>query len=292
MFDAFSRRTIDTMIAPRLLAILLAAPLIATASGGARAQLVLPGAVQAGPAAPSAKPRPAETAPRKPVAVAVKTPAEETILGQELLLNGRGGRIVFSRAGADLVVARLTLEGAQISRPDDACRVEVASGGPLPVTLIGKPKGAQRYQINFEACPFSFDVLEGAILAAPMSAMCEIKAADCRVDPAGLWGPRASAFSAERAKEIERGRIKAEATMRENFKVLLADSHGKAEIKAAASGQAGFSSERSTICRDYAGEDKHGFCSLKLTEARALALRAAIGEAVAEAPARRKPKRQ
>ncbi len=40
--------------------------------------------------------------------------------------------------------------------------------------------------------------------------------------------------------------------------------------------QAGFSSEREVICRNYLGEDIHGFCALRITEARALALQAAF----------------
>ncbi len=38
--------------------------------------------------------------------------------------------------------------------------------------------------------------------------------------------------------------------------------------------QAQFSSTREEVCRAYAEETKHGFCSTRLTEARAASLRA------------------
>ena len=235
--------------------------------------------------------RTGDEAARRPAAAPVKAPGEDTIIGRELLLNGRSGRIGFSRSGTDLAVSRLVLEGAQISRPDDTCRVDVSAGTPLLATAQGRPKGMLRYKLAFEACPFVFDVLDGAILAEPVAQLCEITAADCRVDPAGLWGPRAAALGPDRSKEIERGRNHAETAMRENFKAVLAAAQGKPATKAVASEQAGFSSLRATICRDYAGEDKHGFCALRVTEARAITLRVAVGAAGEEQVARRKLKR-
>ena len=38
--------------------------------------------------------------------------------------------------------------------------------------------------------------------------------------------------------------------------------------------QAQFSSTREEVCQSYAGETKHGFCSTRLTEARAASVRA------------------
>lgn len=268
----------------------------------ALAQLILPGALPAPPAAAATGKKaapgkdgiagPDVAARRKPAAVAVKAAGEDGLLGRELHLNGKSGRIGFARDGSDLAVSFLTLEGLQISHPDDACRVDVVAGKPLAAKAVGKPQGSPRFQVALEACPFAFDVLEGAILVPAMPQICEIKAADCRVDPAGLWGPRGASISPERAKEIEKARTHAETAMRENFKALLANASGKAATKATAGDQAGFSSARSIICRDYAREDKHGFCSLRVTEARSLALRAATGQVQDEAAAVRKARRR
>ena len=268
----------------------------------ALAQLVLPGALPAATAAPATgKKTPAAktgtagpdgAAKRKPAPVAAKAAGEDGLPGREFHLNGKSGRIGFSREGSELAVSFLTLEGSQISNPDDACRVDVVAGKPLLAKSLGKPQGSQRFQIALEACPFVFDVLDGAVLVPQMPQICEIKAADCRVDPAGLWGPRGAAIGPDRAKEIEKARTLAETAMRENFKALLANASGKAATKATASDQAGFSSVRSTICRDYAREDKHGFCALRVTEAHSLALRAANGQVQEEAAAARKTRRR
>lgn len=42
--------------------------------------------------------------------------------------------------------------------------------------------------------------------------------------------------------------------------------------------QAGFAAMRSKACRDYDREDSHGFCALRLTEARDFALQAQLFE--------------
>ena len=245
----------------------------------AQAQLILPGAVQA--PAKSVKPqiigRDGQPVKRAKSA-AVKVPGEEAITGQDMALNGSRGRIVFARNADSLNITSLTLDGAQISHPDDTCRVDVVSGAPLIAKPLGRPTGALRFGVELEACPFSFDVLEGAILVGPVPAICQFPAADCKVDPAGLWGPRASALTGERIKQVERSRVQLENTMRENFRDLLSRTHGKAAIKAVASEQAGFTSARAQICRDYVREDVHGFCSLRLTEARAMALKVMVGQ--------------
>jgi hypothetical protein len=58
--------------------------------------------------------------------------------------------------------------------------------------------------------------------------------------------------------------------------LLAAAGKDKQQTKRLASEQAGFSSEREEKCRTYAGEDVHGFCALRFTEARAIALGAQL----------------
>ena len=211
---------------------------------------------------------------------------------RELTLNGTRGRMELARAGDGLNVTRLVLDGSQISKPDDSCRIDIVSGTPLPTKAMGRPAGALRYGVELEACPISFDVLDGAILVSAAPAICEFKAADCRVAAAGLWGPRGSSIGPDQVKQIERTRTQAEAAMRENFRALLARTTAKAQIKAVAGEQAGFTSTRAEICRDYAREDIHGFCALRLTEARAMLLRVEIAGPAKEGEEKPQPKKK
>ena len=270
--------------AQRLAFAVLALAVVLSSPPGAQAQLQLPGGLPPkGKTAPrtavkSPSPKKSEL-PRKHAAAAIKAPTEDAVIGRDLALNGAHGRIEFARSADGLSITRLTLDGDQISKPDDICRVDVVAGNPIATKPLGRPLGMLRFQVPLEACPFSFDVLEGAILANPLPQACVLKAADCKVDPSGLWGPHAASLGPERIKEIERGRPRAETTMRDNFRALLARTKGRVAVKAAASEQAGFSSLRATICRDYAKEDVHGFCALRMTEARSLALSVAVGQA-------------
>ncbi|GAC1335672.1 MAG: hypothetical protein NVSMB26_20740 [Beijerinckiaceae bacterium] len=242
----------------------------------ARAQLQLPGGIgQPAPAGTVATPAEGQPAREKPKPPILRAPSEDAIIGRNLARNGATGLIVFERAGKDIRVQKLALTGEQISKPGEICRVEVA-GTPLPLVAEGKPAGLSRYKLALDICPFSFDVLDGAVLVSHSGKTCAFTAADCQVDPAGLWGPRPSEFGPERTKEFERARIRAESTVRADFRAMLAGTKDKQAIKAIASEQAGFSSDREEKCRTYAGEDAHGYCSLRFTEARAIALGARL----------------
>ena len=75
-------------------------------------------------------------------------------------------------------------------------------------------------------------------------------------------------------------------------KACVSTSHRhRAKQKQVVSEQAGFSSRREETCRDYAGEDRHGFCASRITLARAVALSAELhGVKPAAKPApKRKP---
>lgn len=243
----------------------------------ALAQLQLPGAVgQSAPAGTVVAPPPEGAPKQRPKPPILRGPSDDAIVGRALLRNGVTGMLVVERAGNDLRVQKLALTGDRISKPSEHCRVEV-SGTPLSLTSEGRPAGLSRYKLALEICPFTFDVLDGAVLASNGGKTCEFKAADCQVDPAGLWGPRPAEFGPERIKEFERERTHAETTVRADFRALLAAAgKDKQQTKTLASEQAGFSSEREEKCRSYAGEDVHGFCALRFTEARAIALGARL----------------
>ncbi|MDB5648849.1 MAG: uncharacterized protein JWL62_369, partial [Hyphomicrobiales bacterium] len=131
-------------------------------------------------------------------------------------------------------------------------------------------------------CPFKLDVLDGAVLAE--GNICDVPKADCRIDPAGLWGPSGGSIRGDLLPRIERSRRQADDQVRATFKALLASTRDKAEIKRVAAAQAGFSSRREEVCTKYRREDVHGFCAARLTEARAFALRAEYDRLAGGAP--------
>ncbi|PNE12778.1 MAG: hypothetical protein CR217_01880 [Beijerinckiaceae bacterium] len=254
--------------------VVLLAALLAPAL--ARAQLMLPGALQGSPS--TAGTQSPGAAPGQPKAAGLKPPSEETIVGHELSRDGFAGIIAFQRgSGNGLEIARLLIAGEEISRPGEQCQVEVVAGTPIQTRFAGRPNGVSHYEVEIETCPFSLDVLEGAVLVTRTPKTCDFRAADCRVDPAGLWGPPGNAIGPDQTKQLERERGRVESAMLAQFHALLKSAgKDKEAIKQIASEQAGFSSEREVICRNYLREDFHGFCGLRITQARALALQTAF----------------
>jgi hypothetical protein len=255
--------------------------LLGLAALPAKAQIQLPGAAQStGSEIPPAN-KPKASGP--PVE---RTPSEDSLVGHPLYRNGAQGEIALQKVEAPrpaekrpsdkrervLQVSRLTLPGELISKPGSACKVELTEAGPLAAKSIGRPDGLWRYEVASQTCPVAFDVLDGAVLVAPLAKGCTFAAVDCQVDPAGLWGPPAAALGEEKSKEIEHSRSRAEAALRANFRALLARTKDPAQIRLVAREQAGFSSDREQTCRDYSGEERHGFCASRITQARAASL--------------------
>ena len=258
----------------------------------ARAQLLLPGALQASPT-PADNPaqNAVRAAPGQPKPARLKPPAEETILGHELSRDGFAGAIAFQRAADKAIeITRLSLAGEQISHPGEPCRVDVVADAPIQTKFAGHPNGVSRYEVEIAACPFSIDVLDGAVIVTRVPPTCDFPAADCRAAPAGLWGPPGNSFGPSQEKQLERERSHAESIMRTEFRTLLTSARkDKDAIKKIVGEQAGFSSERDVTCRNYLGEDAHGFCALRITQARALALQAAFEERAKLHPKPAKP---
>ncbi|MDT2020153.1 hypothetical protein [Methylocella sp. CPCC 101449] len=292
----------------------LALALLSAGTLPAAAQLQLPGATGAptpvggSGAASSGAPRSGGDGPRNSTPVAVRSPSEDTIVNRSLRLNGRQGQMVFERKDGALSLKSLVIAGEQLSRRGEACQIEVA-GGPFTVQRSGRHDGLRRYDVAIESCPFTFDVMDGAIqvnvgdatTSSPLGGVCEFKQADCRGYVAGVWGPPGNSLGPNEAREIEKVRSKAESNARSNFRALLAaQGHDKAMVKTVAAEQAGFSSRRAERCADYEREDVHGFCASRVTEAWAVALRAKLNPATFErdddstekrAPTRPRPKR-
>lgn len=246
------------------------------ASSGALAQFALPGAVAPSPAGSVAAP--AETSKPKPrgqgavTPIAPKLPSEDTIVGHTLYLDGSRSSIELQRQGGALEVVRLTLSGDRLSRSGETCQIEVTQT-PLKLVPRETASGLRRYQVEFPACPFSFDALDGAILVSNDGKACELKQADCRTDPNGLWGMGAAEFDPKRANDMLTLRARVEQTVRNDFKALYDKIKAdKGQRKELVREQAGFSARREEICRTYVEEADFGYCALRVTEARALAL--------------------
>ena len=244
------------------------------ASGHAQGQIQLPGAVN-----PSARGTldtpPASGTSRSSNLPSLVQPGEETILSRELRLNGSQGLIAFDQKAKVLRITRLTLPGHQISKPQEACRVDV-SVGPFVLRVAGYYDGLKRFQSDIASCPLSVDILDGAVSLSVQGGTCNFDQADCTASPAGVWGPPGTAFGPNEIKFIEKARSTSDAHVQAYFRALISQTKDKKLVKDIAADQAGFSAKRDEICRDYVREDQHGFCSLRVTEARALSLSAKL----------------
>lgn len=271
----------------------LLAALAATLATPAYGQLVLPGA--APDAAADTKPvaAPAEKPKPRP-----KAPKIESVLGQTLRLNGSAGELVLSAdkpavapteetKASDkkdrkkdkarvLRVERLSFLGEVISDPTQKCKIDIVADKPLQARSLGTPDGLARYGIDIPACPFSFDVVDGAVLAPQQTSACVFQAADCQANPGGLWGPDLSATDVD-VKAIGKSRSASDAAIAETIKALTKlDKDGAIALGRE---ESDFASQREDICRDYAQESRAGFCASRLTEARAALLRKRLADA-------------
>jgi hypothetical protein len=263
----------------------------------ALAQMQLPGAMTAptpagapGGGGATGAPRHSDGPPKISGPVAVRSPSEQTIIDRSLRLNGRRGQMVFETKDGVLQLKTFSISGELMSKRGEACQVEV-SGGPFSARRIGRVEGLRRYDVAIESCPFTFDIMDGAVQvnvgdatsSSPLAGVCEFKQADCRGYVAGIWGPAGSSIGPGETKEIETIRRTAESNARTNFRALLAaQGRDKTSIKSIAADQAGFSSRRAERCGDYEREDVHGFCASRVTEAWAVALRAKLNPATFE----------
>lgn len=250
----------------------------AFAASPALAQLALPGAAPPAPAGAVEK-IPEKAKPPRPAAT-YAPPDAAAVIGKPLLLNGANGALQLSKRADALQIDRLTLLGEVISDPAQQCRVEVVGGagdGGIALKGLGRPDGLLRFAVDMPACPFEFDVLEGAVLVPPQLRACVFPEADCEASPSGLWGPAGLALETE-AKQVAHARARAEAALAAYYRTLNARLTDPARIDDLARDQSRFSADRQDICRGYARETVHAFCATRLTEARAAFLKARIDE--------------
>jgi hypothetical protein len=278
----------------------------ALAASGARAQLMLPGAAPAAPqgtTASPAKPRSAGGAAKGAGASAKggakpgPTPGVASLSGRPLMLNGKSGLLQISGEDKTATIEKLQLAGEGVSDSSQRCLVDIVGEKPIQATSVGHPDGLERFETNVPACPFSFDVLDGAALAPSQITACVFKAADCQTSPGGLWGPEGGSLVGDAAK-FAKERAEAEKAMAKVVRAIEDRASDSPEAADLVREQNGFAGQRDETCRDYAKESVHGYCALRLTEARTALLEtrlnefvAAAGKAASDKPAKTKSKK-
>ncbi|AMB46098.1 hypothetical protein [Methylobacterium sp. AMS5] len=249
-------------------------------------QPVEPGAPAPGEGAETRPSVPAQ--PRQPVVLRV--PAEDNVAGQDLLLNGLNGSLKIERSGS-AYTAQMTLPGTKISQPTENCTVKLDGGKPMPLSAEGRAQGVSRFSTASAECPLRFEILDGSVLATPLGSgsACTFTAADCETKPSGLWGPGAASLLPQ-AGEFDTARGVADKAVRDNYKIMTQRARG-GDIRPIVQEQAAFSSDREQACRTYAREGAHGYCHLRFTEARAIALATRLGANTATPTAANAPAR-
>src|SRR5271163_2755050 len=260
---------------------LIAAALAASEAG---AQLVLPGAAPAAPQGATASPAKARIAGAARGAGAsakgVKpgaAPEVASLAGRPLMLNGKSGLLQISGDDKTATIDKLQLAGESVSDSSQRCVVDIVGENPIQATSVGRPDGLLRFEADVPACPFSFDVLDGAALAPSQITACVFKAADCQTAPGGLWGPDGASLVGDAAK-IVKERAAAEKAMGKILHTIEDRAEDSTRAADLVRDQNGFAGQRDELCRDYAKESVHGYCALRITEARVALLRTRLDE--------------
>jgi hypothetical protein len=261
----------------------------ALATSETRGQLMLPGAA---PAEPQGA-RVAPTKHRSSAAAATQVGAFAkgvkagpvagiaSVAGRPLMLNGKSGLLQISGDDTTATVDKLQLAGESVSDSSQRCVIDIVAEKSIEATNVGRPDGLERFEAKVPACPVAFDVLDGAVLVPSQITACVFKAADCQTSPGGLWGPDGASLAGE-ADKILKDRAAAEKAMAKLVHAIedrVNDSPDAADL---ARDQKGFAGQREELCRDYAKESVHGYCALRVTEARTALLQTRL-EALAPA---------
>ena len=281
---------------------LIAAALAASEAG---AQLMLPGAAPAEPPGATASPAKARSAgAAKGAGASAKgvkpgaAPGVAGLAGRPLMLNGKSGLLQISGDDKAATIDKLRLAGESVSDSSQRCVVDIVGENPIQATSVGRPDGLERFEADVPACPFSFDVLDGAALAPSQITACVFKAADCQTGPGGLWGPDGASLVGDAAK-FAKERAEAEKAMAKAVRAIQDRSANSPEAADLMRDQNGFAGQRDDLCRDYAKESVHGYCALRLTQARTALLETRLNEfaaaaapkAASEKPTKTKPKK-
>jgi hypothetical protein len=260
---------------------------VALSASETRAQLTLPGAAPA--EAQGGKVAPAKPKHKSPGASATgagsggkdaeASPAAgiASLAGRPLTLNGKSGLLQISGDDKSVTIDKLELVGEGVSDSSQRCVVDIVGQTPIEATNVGRPDGLERYEAKVPACPISFDVLSGALLVPTQITACVFKAADCQTAPGGLWGPDGASLVGDAAR-IMKERAAAEKAMGKILRLIQDRAQDSSQAADLARDQKGFAGQRDEVCRDYAKESVHGYCALRVTEARVALLRTRLDE--------------
>ena len=263
----------------------------ALAASETRAQLMLPGAAPSEPSGAKIAPVKHRRAGNSTTeagagSTGVKAgPAAgiASLAGRSLMLNGRSGLLQISGDDSTATIDKLELAGESVSDPSQRCVVDIVGEKPILATSAGRPDGLMRFEADVPACPIAFDVLDGAVLVPAQITACVFKAADCQTTPGGLWGPDGASLVGDAAK-IVKERAEAEKAMAKLVRAIEDRANGSPEAADLARDQNGFAGQRDELCRDYVKESVHGYCALRVTQARTALLQTRL-EALATAAA-------
>ena len=206
-----------------------------------------------------------------------------SIAGRPLMLNGKSGLLQVSGDDKTVTIDKLQLAGESVSDPSQRCLVDIVGEKPILATSAGRPDGLERFEADVPACPFAFDVLDGAALAPSQISACVFKAADCQTIPGGLWGPDGASLTGDAAKIIKE-RAEAEKAMAKLVRAIEDRAEGSPEAADLARDQNAFAGQRDELCHDYAKESIHGYCALRVTQARTALLQARLDALAGAAP--------
>jgi hypothetical protein len=258
---------------------------LAFSTAPSRAQLMLPGAAPAAPEGQTAVSKPksghkAATGGKTSDAKLAKPAAAAgvaSLVGRPLMLNGKSGLLQISGDDNAITVEKLQLAGEGVSDSSQRCVVDIVGETPIEATNVGRPDGLERFEAKVPACPIAFDVLDGAVLVPTQITACVFKAADCQTTPGGLWGPDGASLVGDAAK-IVKERAEAERTMGKILHTIEDRAGDSTQAADVVRDQKGFAGQREELCRDYVKESIHGYCALRVTEARAALLRTRLDE--------------
>lgn len=216
-----------------------------------------------------------------------------SLAGRPLMLNGKSGLMQISGDDKTAIIDKLKLAGETVSDSSQRCMVDIVGEKPILATSAGRPDGLMRFEADIPACPVAFDVLDGAVLVPSQITACVFKAADCQTTPGGLWGPDGASLVGDAAK-IVKERAQAEKTMAKLVRAIEDRAKDSPEAAELVRDQSAFAGQRDELCRDYAKESAHGYCALRVTEARTALLQTrldALASAAAPAAASEKDKK-
>jgi hypothetical protein len=238
---------------------------------------MLPGAAAPEGATAASKPKKARPASSAKPATPAAAAGVASLVGRSLMLNGKSGLLQISGDNTTITIEKLQLAGEGVSDSSQRCVVDIVGQTPIQATSVGRPDGLERFEAKIPACPIAFDVLDGAVLVPTQITACVFKAADCQTTPGGLWGPEGASLVGDAAK-IVKDRTAAEKAMGKILHIIedhAADSTQAADV---VRDQSGFAGQREELCRDYVKESVHGYCALRITEARAALLQTRLDE--------------